>query len=138
MTVQANQDCKPCKTCGFNPGSQSGSQIKIIVANPVGVWYYFFKYYFFTGNHRARAALPSISEGQPSRRKEGTPITWAMLMITYYRNRFANPVIKGIFGSDSDRYLHCSADRFVLYNLSGQKIAATTSTSDGCWIVKSV
>ena len=36
-----------------------------------------------------------------------------------------------ILWSDSDRYLHCCHDWIVLHSLSRQKIAATTTNSDG-------
>lgn len=36
-----------------------------------------------------------------------------------------------IFRTDSDWYLHCCPCKFVLYNLQGKKIAATTRNSDG-------
>ncbi len=40
--------------------------------------------------------------------------------------------VRYIFGSNPDRYLHLHPRRIVLYSLSGKKIAATTTNSDGC------
>ena len=68
-----------------------------------------------TESQRAKAAYPLLSEGRPSRRKKG-----GLADVCY------------IPGSYPDRYLHRRPRGIVLYDLRGQKIAATTTHSDGC------
>ena len=85
----------------FSSGTVAGKGI----AMGFGIWYD-----VDVGNHGAMAALPSLRRGDPpDERKEGD----------------ADECY--IFGFIPILYLHRCPDKFVLCNLSGQKIAATTA-----------
>ena len=74
---------------------------------------------YFSDGKPEPGGLPSFFTGgayPPNERKEGV----------------ANDYI---FGSDPILYTHCRPCRSVLSDLQGKEIAATTTNSDGCYIV---